>query len=119
MRFQTRLVVLATAATLPGVATALVLLLIVDMPPQVRVAVAGFIASTTLLLLAIMRDRVLFPMRTMSNLIGAIREGDFSLRARRESDDDPLGELAFEINRLSRTLREKRLDDAETDALVR
>jgi two-component system nitrogen regulation sensor histidine kinase NtrY len=111
--------VLATAATLPGVLTALVLLLIVDMPPQVRVAIAGFIASTTFLLLAIMRDRVLFPLRTMSNLVGAIREGDFSLRARRESDDDPLGELAFEINRLSRTLREKRLDEAETDGLVR
>ena len=119
MRFETRLITLASAATLPGVGLCLLLLAISGYPLQVQIALAIFLIVTTVLLVLVLRDRILFSLRTMSNLVGALREGDFSFRARQTSDDDPLGELAFEINRLGASLRERRIDAVETQGLVR
>ena len=119
MRFETRLITLAAAATLPGVGLCLLLLVFSGYSIQVQIALAVFLVATTVLLVLVLRDRILFSLRTMSNLVGALREGDFSFRARQTSGDDPLGELAFEINRLGASLRERRIDAVETQGLVR
>src|SRR5438270_13283472 len=39
------------------------------------------------------RERVIRPLQTASNLLAALREEDFSIRARGARPDDPLGEL--------------------------
>ena len=46
-------------------------------------------------------------------VLGAIREGDFTLRARGASYDDSLGELMMEINALSDALQHERLGALE------
>jgi len=58
------------------------------------------------------------PLQTLSNVLAALREEDFSIRARSERSDDALGEVAFEINQLSKTLREQRLGAIEASALL-
>ncbi len=65
------------------------------------------------------RDRVVRPLQTMANLLSALREGDFSVRARGARRDDALGDLIIEVNTLSATLREQRLGALEATALLR
>jgi nitrogen fixation/metabolism regulation signal transduction histidine kinase len=66
-----------------------------------------------------LRDRVIFPLQTLSNLLGALREGDYSLRARGARYDDALGAVMLEINALGTTLREQRLSALEATNLLR
>ncbi len=71
----------------------------------------GFAAAT--------RSRVVRPLHTMANLLSALREGDFAVRARGARRDEPLGDVMFEINTLSRTLQDQRLNALEATALLR
>ena len=65
------------------------------------------------------RERVVHSLQTLANMLAALREGDFSLRARVVSRDDPLGLAYHETNTLSETLREQRLGALEAGALLR
>lgn len=65
------------------------------------------------------RARVIRPLQTMANLLAALREGDFAVRARGVRRDEPLGDAMAEINLLSRTLQEQRLSALEATALLR
>ena len=66
-----------------------------------------------------LRHRIVFPLQTMANLLEAIRESDFSFRARGAHRGDALGETLFEINALADTLRDERLGSLEATALLR
>ena len=55
----------------------------------------------------------------MTNLLAALREGDYSIRARGARVDDALGEVLLEINALGETLRTQRLGAFEATALLR
>jgi two-component system nitrogen regulation sensor histidine kinase NtrY len=68
---------------------------------------------------AALRERVIRPLQTLSNLLGALREGDFSLRARGSGTDDALGLALLEANALAETLREQRMGAMEATALLR
>jgi two-component system, NtrC family, nitrogen regulation sensor histidine kinase NtrY len=62
---------------------------------------------------------VAFPLQTLSNLIAAMREGDFSIRGRGGTSPDALGEVIREVNALGVTLREQRLGAVEATTLLR
>lgn len=66
-----------------------------------------------------LRAVVAFSLRTLSNLLGALREGDYALRARGARQDDALGEAMWELNALAESLKEQRLGAAEATALLR
>ena len=70
-------------------------------------------------LLVRVRHRVVLPLQTLSNLLAALREGDFSIRARGASGDDPLGDVMLEVNVLAATLHDQRLGALEASALLR
>jgi two-component system, NtrC family, nitrogen regulation sensor histidine kinase NtrY len=65
------------------------------------------------------QNRIIFPMRTLSNLLAALREGDFSIRARGANREDVLGEVLREVNALGETLRHQRLGALEATVLLR
>src|SRR5882757_2906118 len=65
------------------------------------------------------REQVVRPLQTMANLLTALREGDFSVRARGANRDEPLGDVMTEINMLSGVLQEQRLGALEATALLR
>jgi hypothetical protein len=50
------------------------------------------------------RERILFPLRTLSDLLAALREGDYSLRAASARRADFLGEVMRELKRLESSL---------------
>ncbi len=66
-----------------------------------------------------LRERVVRPLQTLSNMLAAIREQDYSLRARRATADDALGLALLEVNTLMDELRERRLGALEATALLR
>lgn len=65
------------------------------------------------------RARMLHPLQTLSNLLAALREGDYSFRARGEGAQDALGQVFGELNTLSEILQQQRLRALEATALLR
>ena len=78
---------------------------------------AGVVLLTLILAFAV-RRRAVFPLYTLSNLLEALREGDYSLRGSRAQRGDAVGEVVWEINALAQTLREQRLAVEEKSALL-
>lgn len=80
------------------------------------------VASGLLLLTALfasyLRRRVVYPLHTLANLLEALREGDYSLRGSRARRRDAIGDVVWEVNTLSQTLRDQRLKVEETSALL-
>jgi nitrogen fixation/metabolism regulation signal transduction histidine kinase len=76
------------------------------------------LALLTLVFAVRLRNEVVFPLYTLSNLLEALREGDFSLRGSRARRGDAIGEVVWEVNALGQTLREQRLRVEETLALL-
>jgi nitrogen fixation/metabolism regulation signal transduction histidine kinase len=119
LRYDRRILLLTVAAGIPGIIATLLLLWAGEYSTQ-TVVTAG-LAMLVLWALAAtsLRHRVVFPLQTMANLLEALRESDFSFRARGARRDDPLGETLFEINALADTLRDERLGSLEATALLR
>ena len=58
------------------------------------------------------------PLQTLTNLLAAIHEGDFSIRGRPADRRDALGAAMAEVNALGETLRRQRLGALEAGALL-
>ena len=113
-----RVVLLALGAALPAVATALGILWTGDYTPKVRWTLTVLVVLAWLAFTQALRERVVRPLQTVSNLRAAMREEDFSIRARGARPDDALGEVLVEVNALAETLREQRLGALEATALL-
>ena len=90
-----------------------------DETPRVQWTLTLLIVSFWFGFAAAARERVVRPLQTMANLLSALREGDFSIRARGASRDEPLGDAYWEINYLGNVLKSQRLGALEATALLR
>lgn len=104
---------------LPATVVAMSLLLAGDYTPKVQWTLGLLMFGFWLGYALAVRERVVRPLQTMANLLTALREGDFSTRARGANRDEPLGDVLAEINLLSGTLQEQRLGALEATALLR
>jgi nitrogen fixation/metabolism regulation signal transduction histidine kinase len=114
-----RVVLLAFLAGLPSSGVALWLLWAGDAQPRTQWTLTVVMVAAWLGFSMAVRERVVFPLQTLSNLLGALREGDFSVRGRSPRPDDALGEVMREVNTLGSTLREQRLGAMEATMLLR
>ena len=114
-----RILLMALASGFPAVLIALILLWNGDQPARVQWTLSVLIIGFWLGFSHALRERVVFPLQTLSNLLAALREGDFSIRARGAARDDPLGEAMLEVNFLGQILREQRLGALEATTLLR
>jgi nitrogen fixation/metabolism regulation signal transduction histidine kinase len=119
LTFEHRIQLLALAAGLPGSLIAILLLWFGDYSSQAAWTLTVLIIIFWLGFAFSLRHRVVFSLQTLSNLLAAMREEDFSIRARGARSDDALGEVMIEVNALSETLREQRLGALEAAALLR
>jgi len=119
LNYERRIQLLALAAGLPGSLIALLLLWLGPYSSQTAWTLTFIIAVGWIGFAASLRHRVVFSLQTLSNLLAAMREEDFSLRGRGARTDDALGEVMIEVNMLSETLREQRLGALEATALLR
>jgi len=116
---ETRLTLMALMAGLPGSVVSLLILWTGDYTPKVQWTLTVVIVGLWLGFAFALRERVVFPLQTLSNLLSALREGDYSVRGRSPRADDALGEVMREVNTLSSTLREQRLGAMEATTLLR
>ena len=110
---------LTLLAGFPAVATCIFLLWTGDWTPKVQWTFSVLAAGVWLGCVLAVRERVIYPMQTLTNLLAALREGDYSLRSRRARRDDALGEVMREINLLGETLVARRREAIEATALLR
>src|SRR6266513_174656 len=99
---------LTLAAAAPAAAVALALLWFGDYSAKVQWTLTILIAASFFGFISSAREHIVHPLQTMSNLLAALREGDYSIRARGASADNALGEVLLEINSLGETLPLKR-----------
>ncbi len=117
--YERRIFVFAVLAGLPGSAVALIMLWTGDHDPKVQWTLTILIVGFWLGFAGAVRERVVYPLRTISNLLAALQEGDFSVRARGAEIDDALGEVMQQVNSMGGTLREQRLGALEATTLLR
>lgn len=110
---------LALFAGLPAVLATILLLWKGDFSPKLQWTIGSIVICVWLGAALALRERVVRPLQTASNLIAALREGDFSVRGRGAREGDAYGELMLELNQLGDTLREQRLGSLEAAALLR
>src|SRR3989440_4134515 len=119
VRYERRILTLALLTGFPAVAVALALLWGGDFPSRTQWTVTILLVGVWLAFVGVVRERVVRPLQTISNMLAALREGDFSLRARGSDPDDALGLLLVELNSLGEDLRAQRLGALEATALLR
>jgi two-component system nitrogen regulation sensor histidine kinase NtrY len=110
---------LSLAAGAPAVIACVLLLQLYVDDGKVRWTVGAIAVLVWLFTSLTLRERVLRPLQTASNLLAALREEDFSVRGRGARAGDPLGELLLEINHLADTLHAQRVGSLEAGALLR
>ena len=71
------------------------------------------------LLAMALQEQVTRPLQTLANVVAALREEDYSFRARGAAADDALGELSIEVNGLADLLADRRISAIEATALLR
>jgi two-component system nitrogen regulation sensor histidine kinase NtrY len=116
---ERRVQLLALAAGLPGVLTSMVILCTGDYAAKVQWTLGLFIIGGWLGFAGAVRERVSSPLRTLANLLEAMREGDYSIRARGARFEDALGEVMQQVNAMGATLRAQRLGALEATTLLR
>ena len=119
LKFEGRVKLLALAAGLPGIAACALLLWVDGYSARVQWTVDLLLIFFWLAISASLMSRVVRPLQTLSNILAAIREGDYSIRGRRAASGDALGEVMLEVNDLGATLRGQRLGAMEATALLR
>ncbi|MEY2542312.1 MAG: two-component system, NtrC family, nitrogen regulation sensor histidine kinase NtrY [Verrucomicrobiota bacterium] len=116
---ENRLTWLTLFAAAPAILIALALLWFGDYTAKVQWTLTLLIAGCAAGFVSSVREHVVRPLQTMTNLLAALREGDYSIRARGARENDALGEALLEINSLGETLRVQRLGAFEATALLR
>jgi two-component system nitrogen regulation sensor histidine kinase NtrY len=116
---ERRVLLLALLAGLPGAAATLGLLYAGDHDPATTWTLGALIVVAWLGFAFAAQAAVVRPLQTLSNLLAALREEDFSFKARDTRGDDALAQAMAEVNALADTLREQRLGALEATALLR
>jgi nitrogen fixation/metabolism regulation signal transduction histidine kinase len=118
LRFQNRLLLITLLTVAPLAVATTVLLFLSDAAPPLRWTILGFLAFFLLIGFIALRRHVVRPLQTLANMLEALREGDYSMRGRNVDPEDAFGEVMVEVNTLSRTLYDQRLEALEAGALL-
>ncbi len=114
-----RILALALLAGLPGTALAFLLLASGSYSARVVWTSVAVVGALWVGFAFAARDAVVRPLQTLANLLSALREEDFSFRARPRQHGGALGDALSEVNLLADVLRHQRLGALEASALLR
>jgi two-component system nitrogen regulation sensor histidine kinase NtrY len=110
---------LTFGAILPAIVVALALLWFGDYSDKLKWTLTILILGCFVAFFSSAREHIVRPLQTLSNLLAALREGDYSIRARGVGQGSAMGEVLLEVNSLGETLRQQRLGAFEATALLR
>ncbi len=114
-----RVLVLGLLTGLPGVAVSMGLLWLGGYSAKVQWTAGVVLVSLWLGTAATLREHVVRPLGTLANMLAALREGDFSIRARVTDGSDALSLAYLEVNALEEILRNQRLGAVEATETLR
>ena len=118
LTYQRSIPLLAVLSGLPAVLVALILVWTGDHASRTQWTVTVFVLGGWIGVLFAMRDRLVRPLHAVSNMLEALREGDYSLRTRAPAKDDALGLILHEVNQLAQSFHDQRLDALEASNLL-
>lgn len=108
----------AALAGLPAVVAAMLMLWLEPHAAHVRITVTLVVVVGWVAFSAAAAAIVIRPLQTAANLLSALREGDYSIRAHESRTRDALGDLYHEINQMGALFNAQRMSALEATALV-
>jgi nitrogen fixation/metabolism regulation signal transduction histidine kinase len=116
--FQSRIVLLTLAGGVPALVTAILLLRDTSIAESVQRLILVVLVGAWVGFAIAVHKAVIEPMRSIANLLEALRGGDYGIRGRYARKGDALGDVVLESNRLGATLRAQRFEAVEASALL-
>src|SRR5215467_8463083 len=117
-RFERRVIAFTALLMVPGLLVSVILLLLVPWSSESKIALIVTELFVCLLLALALHEHIVRPLQTLANVVGALREEDYSFRARNAVPNDALGELSLELNALADLLSQHRTGAMEATALL-
>jgi two-component system nitrogen regulation sensor histidine kinase NtrY len=116
--FERRVTRFSILLVAPGLVISGVLIWLQPWSLQSKLILIGAELLLCLLIGAALHDHVVRPLQTLANVVGALRDEDYSFRARLAIPNDALGELSLEVNALADLLARHRTGAIEAAALL-
>jgi len=116
--FERRVIRFSMLLAAPALLVSGILIWLQPWTLQPKLMLFGAEVLLCLLLGAALLDHVVRPLQTLANVVGALREEDYSFRARLAVPNDALGELSLEVNTLADLLAQHRAGTVEATALL-
>jgi two-component system nitrogen regulation sensor histidine kinase NtrY len=119
LTYEARVTLAALAGGLPAVALALAGLPRLVGDSGYRAMLDVLVVGAWLIGALAAAEWTSHPIRVLANLVGAVREGDTSIRARYADPDHTLGLAYWEVNALAEQARHRRYEAFEAASLLR
>ncbi|HST10317.1 MAG TPA: ATP-binding protein [Terriglobales bacterium] len=119
LRYEHRVRLYSVLVALPGTIVGLTLIWLQPWSTESRLAFSLTILLIWSIFAMALHEQTIRPLQTLANVVGALREEDYSFRARGAILDDALGELSLEVNALADLLADQRLRAIEATAVLR
>src|SRR5215472_16575504 len=119
LTFDARILLTTFLITLPGVAVAEILLWLSNYSLELKWTVTILVVLAWMIGSSVLHTQIVRPLQTLSNMVAAIREEDFSFRLRGGNREDSLADLTLEINSLATRLQQQKVSALEATALLK
>jgi two-component system nitrogen regulation sensor histidine kinase NtrY len=116
--FERRVIRFAALLAVPGVVITAILVYLQPWTLESKILLLGAEVLICLLIGAALHEQLIRPLQTLANVVGALREEDYSIRSRLAVSNDALGELSLEVNALADLLAQHRTGAMEATALL-
>src|SRR4029077_10397608 len=116
--FEHRVTRFSILLVAPGLLISGILIWMQPWSVQSKLILMGAELLASLLIGTALHDHIVRPLQTLSNVVGALRDEDYSFRARLAVPNDALGELSLEAHALSNLLAKHRTGSIEATALL-
>ncbi len=119
LKFDTRMTLMSMLISVPGVLVAELLTWFSGHSTEFKWTVTLFLIVAWVIGTSALHGLIIRPLQTLSNMVAAIREEDFSFRLRGGNREDSLADLIFEINALATRLQQQKISALEATALLK
>jgi nitrogen fixation/metabolism regulation signal transduction histidine kinase len=117
--YEHRISLYALFVALPGALVSGILIWLQQWSAQSKLGLSFVELFVWWVLALLLHEQTVRPLQTLANVVAALREEDYSFRARGATADDALGELSLEVNALADLLADQRIRAIEAGALLR
>lgn len=116
--YEHRISLYSFLVALPGLAVSIVLVWMQPWSTGSRISLTCAELFAWWLVALALQEQTTRPLQTLANVIGSLREEDYSFRARNATAEDALGELSLEVNALADMLSTQKIRSIEATALL-